>query len=92
MWWSQDHRLNQNQQLWKKKHAFSTEQISPSWELEHFHSDDNTERQQVIRLLESQSVEIQRNQKQADNLKDALDELDYLRLLESVELAEQQVF
>lgn len=56
-----------------------------------FIKDDNTERQQVIRLLESQSVEIQRNQKQADNLQDALDELDYLRLLESIELAEQQL-
>jgi len=52
---------------------------------------DNAERQQLIRLLESQSVAIQRNEQHASQLQTELDELDYLTLVESIELAERQV-
>merc|ERR1711935_751974 len=52
---------------------------------------DNAERQQLIRLLESQSVAIQRNEKHASQLQTELDELDCLTLVESIELAERRV-
>lgn len=52
---------------------------------------DNAERQQLIRLLESQSVEIQRNVKHGQQLQNELDELDCLTLLESIELTQHQV-
>merc|ERR1711933_202514 len=52
---------------------------------------DNAERQQLIRLLESQSVEVQRNVKHGQQLQNELDELDCLTLLESIELTQHQV-
>ena len=46
------------------------------------------ERQQLIRLLESQAVQIKNNKQKAERLED---EMDFLKMLESIELAEQQV-
>jgi len=52
---------------------------------------DNVQRQQLIRLLESQSVQIQRNVKHGKQLQHELDEVDCLTLLESIELTQHQV-
>ena len=52
---------------------------------------DNAQRQQLIRLLESQSVQIQRNVKHGKQLQHELDEVDCLTLLESIELTQHQV-
>ena len=46
------------------------------------------ERQQLIRLLESQAVQIKNNKQRAERLED---EMDFLKMLESIELTQQQV-
>jgi len=60
-------------------------------DVEELKGGDNAERQQLIRLLESQSVEIQRNVKHDQQLQTELDELDCLTLLDSIELTQHQV-
>lgn len=46
------------------------------------------ERQQLIRLLESQAAQIKNNKQKAERLED---EMDFLKMLESIELTQQQV-